>query len=334
MTRNKKYYIAAIVLSSLFITYLHYSTIEKIHALHDIYRQLYYIPLLIGALVFGLRGTILTYLLVSILYLPYVAETWTGEILLEMKVVLFLLFAGIFSFLAGYLIDRDSKRKEKMEKERYLAGLGQVSSAIAHDLRNPLVTIEGFARRIQQGKGDKDAAIQVIIDSVAVMKRIVNDVLDFARPIHLELKEMNAGHVIKKACELCLGKAEERGVTIVIDIPDLLVNINLDGVHMQRALANLISNAVEASERGQSVSVSAYIKEDSLSIVISDDGTGMDEETRGNLFMPFFTKKSAGTGLGMPIAKKIIEGHDGKIDIKSHPGDGTQVIISLPTTLN
>ena len=333
MTRNKKYYMAAIVLSSLFITYLNYSTIEKIHALHDIYRQLYYIPLLIGVLVFGLRGTILTYILVSILYLPYVAETWTGEILLEMKRVLFLLFAGIFSFLAGYLIDRDSKRKEKMGKERYLAGLGQVSSAIAHDLRNPLVTIEGFARRIQQGKGDKDAAIQVIIDSVAVMKRIVNDVLDFARPIQLELKEQNSGYVIKKACELCIGKAEERGVTIVIDIPDLPVKINLDSVHMQRALVNLIGNAIEASGSGQNVSVSADIKEDSLSIVIRDDGTGMDEETRENLFMPFFTKKSAGTGLGMPIAKKIIEGHDGTIDIKSHPGDGTQVIVSLPTTL-
>jgi signal transduction histidine kinase len=165
------------------------------------------------------------------------------------------------------------------------------------------------------------------------MKRIVNDVLDFARPIHLELKEMNAGYVIKKACELCIGKAEERGVTIVIDIPDLPVKINLDSVHMQRALVNLIGNAIEASGSGQNVSVSADIKEDSLSIVIRDDGTGMDEETRGNLFMPFFTKKSAGTGLGMPIAKKIIEGHDGTIDIKSHPGDGTQVIVSLPTPL-
>ena len=111
------------------------------------------------------------------------------------------------------------------------------------------------------------------------------------------------------------------------------MKINLDSVHMQRALVNLIGNAIEASGSCQNVSVSADIKEDSLSIVIRDDGTGMDEETRGNLFMPFFTKKSAGTGLGMPIAKKIIEGHDGTIDIKSHPGDGTQVIVSLPTPL-
>ncbi len=102
MDRRKKLYITCIVSSAAIITYLHYSTVERIHALHDIYRELYYIPLLVGALAFGLRGAIFTYLLVSILYLPYMAETWTGSIFFETKRVLFLLFSGIFSFLAGY----------------------------------------------------------------------------------------------------------------------------------------------------------------------------------------------------------------------------------------
>jgi two-component system sensor histidine kinase HydH len=330
MSKSKRYYLIAIVLSSLFITYLHYTTIETIHALHDIYRQLYYIPLLIGALVFGLRGAILSYLFVSLLYLPYMAGTWTGGILFETKRMLFLLFSGIFSFLAGYLIDRDNRRKNEMEKERYLAGLGQVSSAIVHDLKNPLVTIEGFARRLQQGKGNVDTAIQAIIDSAEVMRNIVHDVLDFAKPIQLELKEEDAAHVIKKACELCMVKAAEREVTLSVDIPDVPLSIYLDSVHMQRALANLISNAIEASERGQNVAVSADPKEDSLSITIKDAGAGMDKETRESLFIPFFTRKSTGTGLGMPIAKKIIEGHKGEISIKSQPAKGTEIIVSLP----
>lgn len=329
MDKRKTLYLIFIAASAAVITYLHYSTVEGIHALHDIYRELYYIPLLVGALAFGLRGAILTYLLVSFLYLPYMAQTWTGTIFFETKRVLFLLFSGTFSFLAGYLMDRDSKRKKEMEKERYLAGLGQVSSAIAHDLKNPLVTIQGFARRLQEGKGNVNTAIQAIIDSGEVMQKIVHDVLDFARPIQLELKEENAAYVIKKACELCSGKAEEREVTILVNIPDVPLNINLDRVHMQRALANLISNAIEASGRGQNVSVSADPKEDSLSITIRDDGGGMDKETRENLFIPFFTKKSTGTGLGMPIAKKIIEGHNGKIDIVSNIGKGTHVIVRL-----
>jgi signal transduction histidine kinase len=330
MNRRKTLYIISIAASASLITYLHYSTVEGIHALHDIYRELYYIPLLVGALAFGLRGAILTYLFVAFLYLPYMAETWTGAIFFETERVLFLLFSGIFSFLAGYLIDRDSKRKKEMEKERYLAGLGQVSSAIVHDLKNPLLTIKGFARRIQGEKGNVSTAIQAIIDSAEVMQNIVYDVLDFARPIHLELKEENAAYVIRKACELCTGKADEREVTILVNIPDVPMNMNFDRIHMQRALANLISNAIEASERGQNVSVSADTKEDSLSITIGDDGAGMDQETRENLFLPFFTKKSTGTGLGMPIAKKIIEGHGGKIDIMSHLGKGTRVILRLP----
>lgn len=330
MTKSKRYYIVVIVLSTLFITYLHYTTIESIHTLHDIYRQLYYIPLLIGALAFGLRGAILCYLFVSLLYFPYMAGTWTDGILFETQRVLFLLFSGIFSSLAGYLIDRGSRLKKEMEKERYLAGLGQVSSSIAHDLKNPLVTIEGFARRLQRGKGDFNAAIQTIIDSVEVMKNIVHDVLDFAKPIQLELKEEDAAHVIKKACELCMGKAEEREVTLSVNIPDVPLTIHLDSFRMQRALANLISNAIEASKRGQNVSVSADLMEDSLLITIRDAGAGMDKETSENLFIPFFTKKSAGTGLGMPIAKKIIEGHKGAIRVESQLAQGTEVIISLP----
>ena len=330
MKTNKAYYIVAIAVSTLLITYLHYSTNETIHALHDIYRQLYYIPLVIGALVFGLRGAILSYMFVSLLYLPYMAGTWTGEILFESKRILYLLFSGIFSFLAGYLIDRDTRRKKEMEKERYLAGLGQVSSAIVHDLKNPLVTIEGFARRLQQGKGDSNTAIQAIVDSAKVMKSIVHDVLDFAKPIQLELKEEDAAQVIKKAGELCAGKAEERDVKLSLNIPDVPLSMYLDNVRMQRALANIISNAIEASGRGQDVAVSADRKEDSLLITIKDVGAGMDKEARESLFIPFFTKKSTGTGLGMPIAKKIIEGHKGEISIKSQMAKGTEVIISLP----
>jgi signal transduction histidine kinase len=328
--KRKTLYIYGIVASAFFITYLHYSTVESIHALHDIYRELYYIPLLVGALVFGLRGAILTYLLISFLYLPYMAGTWTDAILFETKRVLFLLFSGVFSFLAGYLVDRDSRRKKQLEKERYLAGLGQVSSAIVHDLKNPLITIEGFARRLQHGKGNQTTAIQAIIDSAAVMKNIVRDVLDFAKPIKLELKEQDASHVIRKACELCMGKAEEKEITLSVQIPDAPLNIALDSVRLRRALVNLVNNAIEASARGQEITISAVPQQDSLSIAIIDHGSGMDNDTRESLFIPFFTKKSTGTGLGMPIAMKIIEGHNGEIHVESQTGKGTQVMIRLP----
>jgi signal transduction histidine kinase len=330
MNGKKALYIIGIIASAFLITYLHYSTVVTIHALHDIYRELYYIPLLIGALAFGFRGAFLTYLFISILYLPYLIGSWTGQFLLDIKRILFLFFAALFSFVAGFLVDRDRKRKKQMERERYLAGIGEVASSIVHDLKNPLLTIQGFARRTEEGKGDPSVAARAILDSAEVMQGIVRSVLDFAKPMHLDMKEENVGDVIRKACELCREKAEEKAVDLSIRIPDVRWNIRLDSVQMQRALANLISNAIEASGRGQVVTVGTDSKGDFLLITITDRGAGMDKETLENLFIPFFTKKSAGTGLGMPAAKKIIEGHDGKIRIESRPGKGTQIIILLP----
>jgi two-component system sensor histidine kinase HydH len=330
MAENKKSYIIVIVVSSLIITYLHYSTIETIHALHDIYMQLYYIPLFVGALVFGLRGALLTYLFVAILYLPYMAGSWTGHFLFETKRVVFLLFSGIFSVLAGFLVDRDRKRKKQMERERYLSGLGQAAAAIVHDLKNPLISLEGFARRVQEGKGDAAAAAGAIMESVQIMQDIVHNVLDFARPIGIEPQEIDARNVITRACELCSGKAGAKGVRLSVDVPDMPLDVIMDGIQVHRALANLVNNAIEASEAGQGVTVRAFPGEGYLSITISDEGSGMDGQTRENLFIPFFTKKMGGTGLGMPIAKKIIEAHRGRIEIRSRPGKGTEIALRLP----
>jgi len=99
---------------------------------------------------------------------------------------------------------------------------------------------------------------------------------------------------------------------------------------MMRALVNLINNAIEASGKGQSVIISASDEKNYLRIKIEDHGSGMDKETLEKMFVPFFTKKAGGTGLGMSITKKIIEGHHGRLRIDSYPGKGTEVILGLP----
>jgi two-component system sporulation sensor kinase B len=99
---------------------------------------------------------------------------------------------------------------------------------------------------------------------------------------------------------------------------------------MERALVNLINNAIDASLIGYIVSIAPTLEKESIIIRIKDYGSGMDKETVENIFIPFYTKKSAGTGLGMAIAKKIIDGHQGHIDVKSREQTGTEVIIRLP----
>ena len=119
-------------------------------------------------------------------------------------------------------------------------------------------------------------------------------------------------------------------MNLLTSVPASPVYVELDGFHMERALINLLSNAIEASGRGQEVKVGTAPGKDTLAITIVDQGPGMDRETIENVFTPFYTKKKEGTGLGMPIAKKVVDAHKGKIYVFSKPGEGTEVRIKLP----
>ncbi len=327
--RLRKFTAVVIVVLTLCVTYLHYSTVVAVHTLHNIYRELYYIPVLLGALAYGLAGALLSYLLVFALYLPYVIATWPGSVLDETNRLLPLLLQGLFAFIAGYLVDREKKQRAQLEQDRYLADIGRIATVIVHDLKNPLTAIAGFAKRIKDGKGNTDKAAEVIIDSAERMEKIVASVLEFARPLQLEPKRLDIREVVRRAGDSCRMKAEQKDVLLSIDLPQEPVDTSIDSFHLERAMVNLVTNAIEASDRNQSVSIVLAADKKVITIKIRDRGPGMDRETLESVFIPFYTKKRGGTGLGMPIAKKIIEAHRGNIRIDSKAGQGTEVTIEL-----
>ncbi|MDA8239297.1 MAG: HAMP domain-containing sensor histidine kinase [Nitrospiraceae bacterium] len=312
------------------VTYLHYSTISAIHALHDIYKELYYIPILVAALVFGLRGAVATFFLIGVLYFPYMISSWTGDPATEANKILHLLLQGLFAFLAGFFVDRDKKHALQEEKDRYLAGIGQAAAAIVHDLRNPLITILGFAKRLEEGKGGRETSLQAIRESALTMQSIVHDVLDFSKPVTLKMTEEDFRDTVRRACDSCKTRAQEAGVFLTIELTPEPLPADVDGTHLERAIVNLINNAIDASSRDQNVVIKVTPERQRLTVSIKDSGAGMDKETLENIFIPFYTKKSSGTGLGMPIARKIVEGHRGKINITSKPGQGTEITIEIP----
>jgi len=330
----KKYAAVFIVVLVGCITYLQYSTISPVRTLHNIFRELYYIPVFIGALTYGLAGALLSYLLIFCLYLPYVIMTWPGSLFNETNRLLPLLLQGLFAVMAGYLVDRDRKQRTQLERDRYLADVGRIATVIVHDLKNPLIAIEGFARRIKEGKGKTDTAVQVILNSASQMQKIVSSVLDFSRPLQLDLREADLRDIVKDAGELCRIKSDQRDVILSIDLPSAPIYTSIDSFHLERALVNLLTNAVEASDKDQRVSILLTAGNTTSTITITDKGSGMEKNIFDNIFVPFYTKKRGGTGLGMPIAKKIIEGHQGEIHIASKPGRGTEVVIELPLNLN
>lgn len=329
----KKYSAVLIVVLIGCITYLQYSTITPVRTLHNIFRELYYIPVFIGALTYGLVGALLSYLLVFCLYLPYVIMTWPGSIFNETNRLLPLLLQGLFAVMAGYLVDQDRKHRTQLERDRYLADVGRIATIIVHDLKNPLIAIEGFARRIKEGRGKTDTAVQVILNSADQMQKIVTSVLDFSRPLQLDLREADLRDIVKHAGESCRVKAEQREVILSVDLPPVPIYASIDSFHLERALVNLITNAIEASGKDQGVSILLVAGNTMIAIKIIDSGSGMKKNIIENIFVPFYTKKQDGTGLGMPIAKKIIEEHQGIIHISSKPGQGTEVAIELPYDL-
>ena len=327
---KRRYVFSIIVIFVIFITYLHYSTLPDIYAFHDIYKEFYYIPIFLGALAFGLKGTLIVFLCVFVFELPFAIEGWTGAFASEINRLFHLGLQGLFAIFAGYLADRERKTREQSEKERYLATIGQVATAIVHDLKNPIITILGYSKRIKDKKGNADEAINIVMDSALTMQKIVNDVLDFSKPLQLTLKQEDMREVIAKACQLCEAKASGEGVNLVTKLPASPVHMEIDSFHMERALVNLVSNAIEASGKGQSATVSIEAGRYNVALSVVDQGPGMDRETLKNIFTPFYTKKKEGTGLGMPIVKKVVEAHKGKIYVESKPDEGTEVRIELP----
>ena len=325
---KKGYYILAIVTITLLTTFLHFATMREFSP-NVVLEELYYLPLLLGVLRFGLRGSIMTWLFVSTAYLPFFFAPWTSGFPGYVDRGLHLVLSGVVAAVVGFLAERERRTRSQSERERYLAGIGRVATVIVHDLKNPLVSILGFARRISEGKGNIPQAAQTITESAQTMQRIVNEVLDFAKPMQLDLRESDLGDTIRRAVEACRTKAGQRGVSLTVILPPEPVTVGMDSFHIERALVNLIDNAVEASHTGGQVTISATASRNGLIMTIKDHGSGMSREALSHLFEPFYTTKSSGTGLGIPISRKIFEEHGATLSITSNEGIGTEAMVQL-----
>jgi two-component system sensor histidine kinase HydH len=328
--KGKRYWIF-ITSAAALISVLHFYLLTR-HLPLVVFEELYYIPLFLGAFWYGFRGAIAVYFLVSLLYLPFFFGGGTNSVLGLADRVLHLVFSGVFTFTTAFFVDHERKGRQEAEREKYLAGIGQAATTIVHDLKNPLIAILGLGQRIQEGKVNIDAAVEVIMNSARSMERIVNDVLDFARPIRLELMEEDLRGIVRRVYDLSARNAEDKGVLLPLDLPAESVPVVMDVEQMQRAVVNLLNNAIEASDPGQKVVLTVMNGKSHLNISIKDHGSGMDKEALEKIFTPFVTTKKRGTGLGLPIAKKIIEAHKGTLRVESKQGAGTEVKIELPHT--
>ena len=324
------YRLALIISFPLTVTYFHYSVWGHSSA-RMVLEELYYLPLFLGAFTFGRKGAILTYGYVSACYLPFFFGNWAPIPMSILDRFLHLAFSGAFTFLVFFFTQRQKRAKEEEERDRYLAGVGRAASSIIHDLKNYLITLLIYARFIREGKKSIDEGLQAIIDSAQNMQKIADDVMDFAKPLALDLKEVDTRQVVESAHASCRAKASDAGIVLQLEVPQTPHPMVLDSLRVQRALVNLVYNAIGASRRGQQILIYLQPSKGKVRIGVRDSGSGMEPELLKNIFLPFYSRKNEGTGLGMAIVEKVVDAHRGQVKISSKPGRGTEVVMEFPS---
>jgi len=228
--------------------------------------------------------------------------------------------------------------REQVRMKDRLAALGEMAATVAHEIRNPLGGIEGFASLLARDFDSDDPRrrlVAKIIEGAKSLDRVVSDLLEFTRPIDLQFRETDCRQVIENALSYADPQVRERRVNVERQYSEQPVCASLDNEKMVRVVLNLILNAIQSMEPGGVLTVvlsrveAAGRGAATARITVADTGCGMESELLAKVFDPFFTTREKGTGLGLAIARRIVEAHHGSLAIESEIGRGTAVHIDL-----
>jgi PAS domain S-box-containing protein len=233
------------------------------------------------------------------------------------------------------LTEQVATQQRLIQREK-LASLGEMAAGVAHEIRNPLGGIKMATRLLasggfEGGRIDHEMA-QSIVSGIAEIERIIADLLEYARDTRLDVGEYPLSRILMPAVDAALVAADRRRVRLVTRGLDAEVMAAVDGPRLRQVFANVLKNAVEATDRRDDpcVEVALTLRGGAAVVTVTDNGPGMDATEREKVFLPFFTTKPHGTGLGMAIVKKIMDLHGGEIEIESTPGEGTTVRLIIP----
>lgn len=227
--------------------------------------------------------------------------------------------------------------EEKVRRSEKLAAIGKLAAGVAHEIRNPLSSIRGFAQFLSQGLKDspkEQAYAQTMVSEVDRINRVVTDLLTFARPTTAEAVPADVTELVEHCVRLVQADADSRNITLRRNITDLS-KVRLDTNQLTQALLNLLLNAMQAVESGGTIEIGAALKpsDDRLLLWVEDNGAGIQPDKFEKIFDPFYTTRAKGTGLGLAIVHKIVENHQGEIGVESPPAGkkkGSRFTLFLP----
>ncbi len=311
----------------VFITGLHYGTAIDRGPLHDLYRRLYYIPVIYGAVRYGAVGGVLLSVTVAFMYIPHLIALLAGHPDRWVDNVADLVLLLVVGILTGALVDALCRRER-------LAAIGSHASRLVHDVRSPMSAISAGARMMARPDLDDEAREEMADIVVAQVQRLADmsgEVLEYARGNdHLELRDCHLNELVEEVAGLQRNRLQEAGVHLDVSLGDDAV-LRADPAGLHRVLTNLLENAKEAVSDGGRVQLTTAARGAKALIRVWDDGPGIPDEIADRIFEPFVTHgKHQGTGLGLAIAKEIVAAHGGELTAESRPGQGATFTISLP----
>jgi signal transduction histidine kinase len=212
-----------------------------------------------------------------------------------------------------------------------LAAIGQVAAMVGHDLRNPLTGISGAAYYLKMKLGANaekkmKEMLEIIEKDIQYSNKIITDLMDYSREIRLKLTETTPKSIITESISLVQIPEKVQLTNSTQNEPRIKIDVD----RMKRVFANLIKNAVEAMPQGGELAISSRVSGNDVEFTFIDTGVGIANEVLEKIWTPFFTTKAKGMGLGLPICKRMVEAHQGKISVESIVGEGTTFTITIP----
>ena len=232
-------------------------------------------------------------------------------------------------------ISRIKDLESEMRENERLAAVGRMAAGVAHEVRNPLSSIKGLALLLKNkfSRQSKDyETTGLLIQEVERMNRTISELLSFARPAALELQQIDICTLLAETLQLVSADIASEHITTRLDCAPELPLITADRDRLSQVFINILLNGVQSMEQGGVLEISALIKRGNhqLELCFQDSGTGIKPEYLPQIFFPYFTTKSGGTGIGLAISQKIIADHGGTIHVESEPDRGTSVFVELP----
>lgn len=345
----------------LAISAAHFATPPSYDWLHDVFRRLYYIPIIVGAFLFGLRGALVTSLVATALYVPHAFwltgpharhhgmihadPTGTANKVLE------LLLYNVVALATGLLVEREQRARRDLEQKiremqaieqqliraGRLQSLGELTAGLAHEIKNPLASLKTAAAIVADEIAEtspRRKMVGILQKEIDRLAALLERFLSFARPGSLTISNVKLAHAVEQAVSLVKPQAAVRRVVLHLDGQTARTVIQGDADKLTQILLNVILNAAQFTPEGGGVDVRC--EERTLPhgrfavVIVRDQGPGIAEADRERIFDPFFSTRENGTGLGLSIASRLIDEHRGYIEVASSPGQGAEFLLFFP----